>query len=217
MNNEKIKEMLDKLTAINESLLSLPDDMLLSIDPRDNVSLYNGLTFIKEFNDNLSVFSASSSKIEQQMKKYFSINNEDAVFLSNISSNTHIFKNEKSYSLSDDFTYTRPYGFILQNVVCKGFKTWKGLYIHILKELKKKNATIFLNLPDDPKFISKRGNPLFSRSKKGLRVAEQFDENIFIEINLSAKSIAKIISDLLPCFDIQICEMEIFILENNSD
>ncbi|MEI6222966.1 MAG: hypothetical protein WCP97_09475 [bacterium] len=36
--HDKIKQILDTLNNLQENLLSLPDDMLLSIDPRDNDS-----------------------------------------------------------------------------------------------------------------------------------------------------------------------------------
>ena len=65
------------LNVLNEYFLSLPDDMLLNIDPRDNQSLENGLNFIKEFNDGLSQFVIDSNRIESLIKKYFSINPEE--------------------------------------------------------------------------------------------------------------------------------------------
>ena len=77
MTQNKIKEILDMLNVLNEYFLSLPDDMLLNIDPRDNQSLENGLNFIKEFNDGLSQFVIDSNRIESLIKKYFSINPEE--------------------------------------------------------------------------------------------------------------------------------------------
>jgi tetrahydromethanopterin S-methyltransferase subunit B len=37
MTKEKIKAILDRIDTLQEQLLSLPDDMLLSIDPRTNL------------------------------------------------------------------------------------------------------------------------------------------------------------------------------------
>ena len=53
-NKDKIKTMLDSLNDIQEQLLALPDDMLLSIDPRDNESIEEGAEFIKTYNNRLS-------------------------------------------------------------------------------------------------------------------------------------------------------------------
>ena len=77
MNQNNMKEILDMLNILNEDFLSLPDEMLLDINPRDNESLDKGLNFIKEFNDNLSQFTTVSNKIEFQIKKYFGINPEE--------------------------------------------------------------------------------------------------------------------------------------------
>ena len=38
MTANKIKEIIDMLNTLNEYLLSLPDDMLLNIDPRDKAN-----------------------------------------------------------------------------------------------------------------------------------------------------------------------------------
>ena len=54
--HDKIKQILDTLNNLQENLLSLPDDMLLSIDPRDNESLAQGTQFIMAYNDSLGQF-----------------------------------------------------------------------------------------------------------------------------------------------------------------
>ena len=68
MTQDKIKEILDMLNTLTEYLLSIPDDMLLVIDPRDNESLQD-MQFIMKFNDSLSEFTKSSSSIDAQIKK----------------------------------------------------------------------------------------------------------------------------------------------------
>lgn len=50
MTETNIKGILDRINALQEDLLSLPDDILLNIDPRDNESLENGTQFLKSFN-----------------------------------------------------------------------------------------------------------------------------------------------------------------------
>ena len=67
--------------------------------------------------------------------------------------------------MNENFTYKRPYGFILLNAAYKGLKTWKNLYIQVLKELREKNENLFNKMTEEDKFISKRGNPLFSKDE----------------------------------------------------
>ncbi len=53
----KIKQLVDDISTLQEQLLSMPDDLLLAIDPRDNESLKRGLEFIAPFNDQFATFS----------------------------------------------------------------------------------------------------------------------------------------------------------------
>jgi len=219
---DKIKEMLDMLNTLNEYFLSLPDDMLLNIDPRDNESLEQGSRFIKSFNDNLSIFSNSALKIEEQIKEYFSINPEEDEIVSDSSSVNKVSRvikvldKSKSHTLDENLTYKRPYGFILGKSAYKGLKTWKSLYIQVLKELNHNNSTLFLKLPEENKFISNRGNQLFSRNKNELRSSQKILSDFFVETNLSANQIKKTIVDLLNYFGIDYTKMKIYLREDRD-
>ncbi|MCD4754774.1 MAG: hypothetical protein K8R75_03105 [Deltaproteobacteria bacterium] len=88
--------------------------MLLNIDPRDNESLEQGTQFIKEFNDSLSQFSVGATKIEKQIKNYFSINPEDEEVEHESADNNgqsgrvirELDKSE-SHTLDENFTYQK--------------------------------------------------------------------------------------------------------------
>ncbi|MDQ6961510.1 MAG: hypothetical protein Q9M28_03140 [Mariprofundaceae bacterium] len=222
MTQNKIKEILDMLNSLNEYFLSLPDDMLLDIDPRDNESLEQGFRFIKGFNTNLLQFNESSIKIEEQIKQYFSINpEEDDVEKedSNESRNSRITKEldkKTPHTLDESFTYKRPYGFVLGNAAYKGLKTWKNLYIQILKELELRNRSLFLQLADENKFISNRGNPTFSRKPSELRSAQKISHSFYIEVNLSANQIKENIIEILKHFGINHREMKVYFREDRD-
>lgn len=223
MTQNKIKEILDILNTLNEYLLSLPDDMLLNIDPRDNKSLEQGTQFIKEFNESFSQFSEGATKIEKQIKNYFSINPEDEDMEHESADNEgqsgrvirELDKNE-SHTLDENFTYKRPYGFVLDNAAYKGIKTWKSLYLQILKELKYKEPERFSSLPTEKRFISKRGNPLFANNENELRIAEKMPAEFYVEINLSANHIRNNIKELLDYFGIDYTKMKIYLREDRD-
>ena len=222
MTQNEVKDILDMLNTLNEFCLSLPDDMLLDIDPRDNESLEKGLQFIKNFNSSLIQFNESSIKIEEQIKQYFSINpEEDDMEKENLheNKNSRIIKelDEKSpHTLDENFTYKRPYGFILDNAAYKGLKTWKSLYIQVLKELESRNKALFLKLPDEKKFISNRGNPTFSRKPNELRSAQKISSSFYIEVNLSANHIKENIIEVLNYFGINHREMKVYFREDRD-
>jgi len=208
------------LNTLNEYLLSLPEDILLNIDPRDNKSIEKGFTFIKEFNDSVSQFTINSNRVETQIKKYFSINpEEEDVQRENIQDNKNLIKelnNLPNHTLDENFTYKRPFGFVLGNLAYKGVKTWKNLYVLFLKELKNRDSQRFARLTDEEKFVSRRGNPLFSRKKEEVRVAEQLDSGFYLEVNLSANHIRNSIKDLLEYFGINYKEMKIYFRQDSD-
>ena len=222
MTKDKIKEILDRIDTLQEQLLSLPDDMLLSIDPRDNESLEQGLMFIKTYNENLNQFTLSSTKLAEQVKAYLGINpEEDELEQENYNrqKRDRIIKEldkTSPHSLDEDFTYKRPYGFILHDSAIKGLKTWKNMYLHVLNLLKTKAPEKFAQLPKEEKFISKRGNPLFSKTGKELRVAEKLSEGFFVEVNLSANMIRNNIKELLAFFGIEPLSMKIYLREDRD-
>lgn len=222
MTKDKIRDILDMIDTLQEQLLSLPDDMLLSIDPRDNESLEQGLKFIKSYNENLNQFTSSSTKLAEQVKAYLGINPEEDELeqeTQNRQKRDRIIKEldkTSPHTLEEDFTYKRPYGFILQDSAIKGLKTWKNMYLHVLNLLKTKAPEKFALLPKEEKFISKRGNPLFSKTGKELRVAEKLNDNFFIEVNLSANMIRNSIRELLGYFGLEPLGMKIYLREDRD-
>jgi len=222
MTRDKIKEILDMLNTIQEHLLALPDDMLLSIDPRDNESLDRGTQFIKSFNDNLANYTKASSKIETQIKTYFEINPEEEEIEKesiNRQKRDRIIKEldkTQNHYLDENFTYKRPYGFILANTAYKGIKTWRNLYIILLKYLKTADPKKFANLVQEEKFVSKKGNYIFSSDKSSLRTPVKLSSGFYTELNLSANHICKNIKELLLHFSINPRDLKIYLREDRD-
>jgi hypothetical protein len=222
MTKDKIKDILDTLDTIQEQLLALPEDMLLNIDPRDNESLDNGVAFIKTFNKNLTQFSFSATQLAEQIKTYLKINPEEEEVEqenSNRQKRDRIIKEldkTSPHSLEEDFTYKRPFGFVLGDTAMKGLKTWKNLYIHVLNIYRKKEPDSFLKLHLNERFISSRGNPLFSKTGKELRVAEKLADDFYLEINMSANMIRNAIRDVLEYFGDKPMEMKVYLREDRD-
>jgi hypothetical protein len=222
MVQSKMKEILDILNNLQETLLSLPEDMLLNIDPRDNDSLERGTQFIKAFNENLVQFIDSTTKIAEQIKIHFSINPEEEEIEKesvNQQKRDRIIKEldkTKPHSLDENFTFKRPYGFVLGNLAFKGIKTWRNLFILLLNELKEKDPDRFAKLPEEEKFISNRGNPLFSKDQHNLREGKKLKSGFYVEVNLSANDIRKNIKGLLEHFHVDPNEMKIYLREDRD-
>jgi|SRR5665648_29517 len=222
MNKEKIKIIYDSLIDIQEKLLSLPDDIHLDIDPRDNESLENGMKFLRSYNNNLADFTKATNKISENLRNYFKINPEDESVEGESSDSVRKERiiqeldKTKPHTLDENFTYKRPYGFILEDSAFKGLKTWKSLYLKVLEILKKNNYEKFKRMSEIDIFISKRGNPLFSKKEQDLRVAEKMDDIFFIEVNLSANHIRNNIKQLLEYFSLNPTNMKIYLREDRD-
>ena len=217
----KVKEIMDMLNILQENLLSLPEDMLLNIDPRDNDSLEKGTHFIKAFNENIDQFIDTTTKIAELIKIHFSINPEEEEIEKesvNQKKDRIIKELDKTapHSLDEDFTYKRPYGFILGGTVFKGIKTWRDLFVLVLDELKEKDPNRFGRLPEEEKFISKHGNPLFSTNKRNLREGIKLKSGLYVEAHFSANAILNKIKIILEHFQFDPNEMRIYLREDRD-
>ncbi len=222
MTKDKIKAILDKINSLEEDLLALPDDMLLNIDPRDNESLEEGTAFIKNFNENLTRLTKYSSKIRNQIKNYFDVNPEEED-LEKESTETkrkdRIIKEldkKKPHYLEENFTYKRPYGFVLNKTATKGIKTWRSMYMQILQLLGKEDSDKFNNLLNNENFITNQGHSYFSSDESELRQPAQYKDGFYAEVNLSANQITEQIENLLKHFNIEPEEMKIYLREDRD-
>jgi hypothetical protein len=223
MSENEIKRILDMMDETLEKLLALPDDMLLSIDPRDNESIKEGCEFILAFNNDLAAYSKLTQNLKKRIEKQFAVNSEIEEM-----EQSHDIKEKRQriiaeldktqpHEIRENFTYKRPYGFVLGNNAQKGLKTWKSLYLEILSELSRLDSNKFNKLPEEQKFISKKGNPGFSIEESALRVSEKplgFD--FYVEVNLSANNIRDNIISLLNHFNIPTSSLKIYLREDRD-
>ena len=222
MTQEKVKEIIDMLNTLNEYLLALPDDMLLNIDPRDNESVQQGLEFIQKFNDNMAVFSQTADKIDRQLQTFFEIEiEEDEVEGESMDEGRRVriirdLDKTEPHSLDESFTYKRPYGFVLGKAAYKGLQTWRNLYLQTLSELRSLDPERFARLPQESKFISKRGKPWFGPHESDFRQAERLSPGFYLEVNLSANNIRDNLKLLLSHFGLNYREMKIYLREDRD-
>lgn len=223
MSDNNIKQILDMLDNVQEKLLALPDDMLLEIDARDNESLKDGVDFIMDYNDDLNEFSRLAVELKRRIEHHFTINAEtDEIETADSPQTTReriIAELDRTtpHSLEESFTYKRPFGFIMGEAAYKGLKTWKSLYFNILTELAKKDSDKIGTLPEAEELLSSRGNKLFSKDPKDLRVPEKPEAFDFhIEINLSANSIVDNIKRLFAYFQIPPESLKIYLREDRD-
>lgn len=224
MNLKKTQELLSQLSEVNEQLISLADDIWLSIDPRDNESVTAGAEFIKNYNEATGELSKAVLSIEQQLSHYFQKNQESIMpAIEQGSDDAH--KNQrlvreldrsKAYSLNDDFTFKRPYGFILNDIAYTQLRTWKAVYLKVLDIFYLNRPSKFLEMVHDTRFISSRGNYLFSEDKDKLRAAQPLEAGFYAEVNMSANQLARAIIQVLEYFSVDENSMKVYLREDRD-
>ena len=106
--------------------------------------------------------------------------------------------------------------FVLGDTAMKGLKTWKNLYIHVLSIYRKKDPARFSKLHLNERFIRSRGNPLFSKTGKELRIAEKLADDFYLKVNLSANMICNNIRVILDYFGDKPMEMRVYLREDRD-
>lgn len=224
MDIKKIQQLLGQLTEVNEQLVSLADDIWLSIDPRDNESVIAGSQFIQSYNVATGQLSKAAAAIEQQLSHYFQKDKESLHPVieqgtDDSQKNQRMIKEldrNKAYSLRDNFTFKRPYGFVLSGIAYTQITTWKAIYLKVLDIFYRQRPDAFKGLINDERFVSNRGNPTFSYDQEKLRVAQLLDAGFYTEINMSANTIKNTLLDVLDYFSVDENNIKIYLREDRD-
>lgn len=215
---ERIKNILSNLKNVQEDLLALSDDLWLEIDHNDNEALrfkseFN--TINKEFSDianSLSELIQNHTntplyqQVESKEKQSSSIDNERII---------KALDKKKPHTLTEDFKYKRPCGFILRGTPYTS-KTWSELYIHLCTHLLNTDQKIFNSLENNQDHISNRNNKYFSSNPSDLRSPQKCGSSIYVEMNLSANSIRDSIKRLLKTYNINHADIAIYLREDRD-
>ncbi len=123
---------------------------------------------------------------------------------------------EEPHSRNEEFTFKRPHGFILDGQGTTGITTWRRVYELLCQQLLRKDPGRFHALPDNPDFISNRGNRSFARDPGELRMASLIGDGIHAEINLSANMVRDLIRRLLGAFEIPADRLKLFLRQDRD-
>ena len=219
----KIRNILSNLKSVQEDLLALSDDLWLEIDHNDNNSMEHGVKFKSDFNMCNLQFTQSANSLSDLIQNYTNTplytpeeRKNDVVVQSERERIIKELNTREPHSLSEDFKYKRPFGFVLENSAYENKLTWSEVYNQICTYLHNKDASLFESLGNNPDHISNRNNKYFSRQSGDLRSAQKCGSSIFIEMNLSANQIRDSIIRLLKTFKIQEKKLIIYFREDRD-
>lgn len=217
----RTKQIFEDLEAVRENLIALSDDIWLSIDHNDPEALEEGVQFKRAYNEKISAFDTLASELSDMIQQYTSVNleAEEQTGLDDQERNERIIRElnrEEPHTLDEDFTYKRPYGFILDGQGTTGITTWRRLFELICQQLLRRDRGCFHALPDNPDFISNRGHHNSSRDPGHLRKASRLENGLYAESNLSANSFRDLIRRLLVTFELSEANLQLFLREDRD-
>jgi hypothetical protein len=218
---DRTRRILGDLEAVRENLLALSDDIWLSIDHNDPEALEDGVQFKRTYNEKTRAFDQLAADLSAMIQQYTSVRleSEEQSGQGDRETNERIVQElnrEEPHFVSEDFTYKRPHGFILDGQGTTGITTWRRLFELLCQQLLRRSPDRFHALPENADFISNRGHHAFSRSPDDLRSAGEIGDGIFAEINLSANGLRDTIRHLLAAFEIPINGLQLFLREDRD-
>lgn len=217
---KRVQQILTDIERVQENLLALSDDIWLNIDHNDSQALQKGVDFKLAFNENLDKFNHNASEISQLIQQFTNVHIEVAdVAQKGTPEHDRIIQEldtTQPYTIDENFTYKRPYGFILQGQAYRGINTWRNLYELFCKQLAAKDIKRFQEFVDSPDAKTVRGGVFFSKDKSSLRKAIEISNGICAEGNLSANAIRDRIKFILSAFEIELSEFSLYLREDRN-
>lgn len=216
---QRAERILANLTAVNEDLLALKDDVGHNINYNDRASRQDGNTYIEQ----LEAFQAASVEIATLIRRRYGISEEEAAEHDAGRQSTPSdpsFVNRHVHHLGEDFTFTKPIGFVLDESAFVDLSTWRGLLVAVCNHVAKQNPSRFAALPDNPKFVTQQGYHMFARvppthskeKNKWLRVTS----GTYVYVNLSANDTCSWVAKLLSDFSIAESALKIYLRQDRD-
>lgn len=209
-----VNDILDDLISVKENLLMLSDDIWNSIDHNDTKKMREDVEFKEAFNKVFEEYRNVSDQIAVLVRQFTGYKEEEIENVSSDSENERIIKDlnkEEPHSISENFTYKRPFAYTLCGKAFLNTTTWKDIYISFLKYLYKVNSEKFTSFLDNEDFVSVKLNKDFSKKKEELRVPAYIDGDIFAEINFSAAHIARNIRKIMKEYNLSEDQIVIYL------
>ncbi|MBV5348014.1 hypothetical protein JZU46_07375 [bacterium] len=198
--SNRAKSILLALENLREDLLGLSDDIWLDVDHNDSEKLRQAFEFKTRFNEQLAHFSQNSTALAALVQSYTGAS-ENGEVPEPESVQTVIEEREAiqdAHSLERSFTYTRPYGYILDGKTFTGARNWIRLYMAVCKQLHTAKRDVFRDVATSRKMVTSHGNKMFSSEPSDLRDAKPLGDGFYAEGNLSANTMRDCLKKLLP-------------------
>ncbi len=212
---QRAERILTSLANVNEDLLALLDDVWLGINHRDRAAREAGNAFLDTLDDKITAFRSLTDDITALMRQRHGIAEDETpgnrTGVRTTPANPE-FASRRVHYLGEDFTFTRPVGFTVGEQAYTGVTTWRELHITLCRHIAEQNPRRFAALPENPRFISQQGYPMFRRTPTNeLRKWASIMPDVYVYVHLSADDTCKWISRLLADFGVPETSVKIYL------
>ncbi len=214
--NKPVKGLLEQLEEVREQLLAFADDVFHGIDHRNAEQLAKGVEFVRIYNERLAAFDQVADELSRMIQQYTHVSVEETSAVpstdrARFERITRELDTATPHYLNEDFTYKRPYGFVLLSQAYKDIVTWRHLYEAVCRVLAELNPNQWVELPNNPVFTSVQNKKAFSRDARDLRSPLPAIRGVYAEAHYSANSIRDNMLKLLKEFGIEERELKIYL------
>jgi len=219
--NKCTRQILEDLETIRENLLTLSDDVWLSIDHNDSQAFEQGTQFKRSYNEKMAAFNRLADELSALIQQYtaVSLEAEEQTGAGDREHNARIIaelNREVPHSLDEEFTYKRPHGFILEGQAATGITTWRRLYDLLCRQLLRRDPSLFHALVDHPEFVTNQGKRRFARDEAGMNSPSLIGDGVYAEVCMSANAFRDQIRRLLAVFEIPGDQLKLFLRQDRD-
>lgn len=208
---ERAERILANLSSIGEDLLAFSDDLWQGTNYRDPRERERRLQLIDAYNQQLDAFTNVTHAIEAMIRQAAGIPGENGHHATPSGPLVG-----KAHALDEDFTFTRPLGFVFRDQTYKGTLTWRQLYEALCRILAELDPATWAAVPDNSTFTSAQNRKAFSRDPRDLRSPLSPIHGIYPEAHYSANSIRDNIIKLLAVFNVNQQELRIYLRQDRD-
>ena len=215
--NKRIKTVLTDLESVREDLLALAEAVWRGIDPRNAEQRER----VMRLNAKADAFDALAGELSTMIQEFTQIRlgDRDSVMEVDEARAERIIREldrATPHTLEEDFTYKRPYGFVLRGRAFTDMATWKQLYQSFCQQLARLDAPRFDALPNNPIFVSSHDHRAFSPNPGDLREPLSVAHGIFAESHYSANSFRDNMRRLVDIFEMQPDQLTIYLRQDRD-
>lgn len=222
ITKKTIDNILANLGNVREDLLTLSDVIWVSIDHNDASSLEEGVSFKKKFNALFEAFNDNSEGLEKLIQEFAEQGKEPEPEIPDTQRIIKELDKEIPHSIDEEFTFKRPYAFVLGDFASDTANTWTALTCQVCTALANQNFSKIFSLADGDELLTKQGNKPISSQKDGMRrpvcVAcfNAGSQKIWVETNRSAQDLVKLIKALLAYYGMDNSAIKIYLREDRN-